>query len=159
MKSELVIVKGQEFKISVQDTIKEDDIFIEQYKQAADMLNAILSENQDSDKNKNNTIHLWQQTEYENNIIAFCGDRGDGKSSAMLTFINALCCKDDHKEDDEIDLFKNRIDKKTYIAEPIVIDHSLMMYIMCWILYLQKCIKTSMTNTRRIIGKVMNQRH
>lgn len=71
MKSELVIVKGQEFKISVQDTIKEDDIFIEQYKQAADMLNAILSENQDSDKNKNNTIHLWQQTEYENNIIAF----------------------------------------------------------------------------------------
>ena len=124
MKSELVIVKGQEFKISVQDTIKEDDIFIEQYKQAADMLNAILSENQDSDKNKNNTIHLWQQTEYENNIIAFCGDRGDGKSSAMLTFINALCCKDDHKEDDEIDLFKNRIDKKTYIAEPIVIDPS-----------------------------------
>lgn len=124
MKSELVIVKGQEFKISVQDTIKEDDIFIEQYKQAADMLDAILSENQDSDKNKNNTIHLWQQTEYENNIIAFCGDRGDGKSSAMLTFINALCCKDDHKEDDEIDLFKNRIDKKTYIAEPIVIDPS-----------------------------------
>ncbi len=124
MKSELVIVKGQEFKISVQDTIKEDDIFIEQYKQAADMLDAILSENQDSDKNKNNTIHLWQQTEYENNIIAFCGDRGDGKSSAMLTFINALCCKDDHKEDDEIELFKNRIDKKTYIAEPIVIDPS-----------------------------------
>ena len=124
MKSELVIVKGQEFKISVQDRIKKDDIFIEQYEQAADMLEAILSETQDSDVHKNNTIHSWQQTEYENNIIAFCGDRGDGKSSAMLTFINALCCKDDHKEDDEIDLFKNRIDKKTYIAEPIVIDPS-----------------------------------
>lgn len=38
MKSELVIVKGQEFKISVQDRIKKDDIFIEQYEQAADML-------------------------------------------------------------------------------------------------------------------------
>ena len=103
MKSELVIVKGQEFKISVQDRIKKDDIFIEQYEQAADMLEAILSETQDSDVHKNNTIHSWQQTEYENNIIAFCGDRGDGKSSAMLTFINALCCKDDHKENDEID--------------------------------------------------------
>ena len=123
MKSELVIVKGQEFKIFVQDRIKEDDIFIEQYEQAADMLEAIL-ETQDWDSHENSAIHSWQQTEYENNIIAFCGDRGDGKSSAMLTFINALCCKDDHKENDEIDLFKNRIDKKTYIAEPIVIDPS-----------------------------------
>lgn len=123
MKSELVIVKGQEFKISVQDTIKEDDIFIEQYKQAADMLDAILSENQDLDKNKNNTIHSWQQTEYENNIIAFCGERGDGKSSAMLTFINALCCRKKKKNKDN--LFENCENiQDVEIAEPIVIDPS-----------------------------------
>ena len=30
-KSKLEIVKGEEFKISVKDCIKEDDIFIEQY--------------------------------------------------------------------------------------------------------------------------------
>lgn len=125
MKSELVIVKGQEFKISVQDTIKKDDIFIEQYEQAADMLEAILSENQDSDVHKNNTIHSWQQTEYENNIIAFCGDRGDGKSSAMLTFINALWDKNEPEKDNEAELFKKRKKiKNVNIAEPIVIDPS-----------------------------------
>lgn len=125
MKSELVIVKGQEFKISVQDRIKKDDIFIEQYEQAADMLEAILSETQDSDVHKNNTIHSWQQTEYENNIIAFCGDRGDGKSSAMLTFINALWDKDEPEKDNEAELFKKRKKiKNVNIAEPIVIDPS-----------------------------------
>lgn len=124
MKSELVIVKGQEFKIFVQDRIKEDDIFIEQYEQAADMLEAIL-ETQDWDSHENSAIHSWQQTEYENNIIAFCGERGDGKSSAMLTFINALCCKNGSKKDDEVDLFKNceKIEN-THIVEPIVIDPS-----------------------------------
>ena len=125
MKSELVIVKGQEFKISVQDRIKKDDIFIEQYEQAADMLEAILSETQDFDGHKNNTMHSWQQTEYENNIIAFCGDRGDGKSSAMLTFINALWYKDEPEKDNEAEIFKKRKKiKNANIAEPIVIDPS-----------------------------------
>ena len=29
--SELIITKGQEFKIVVKDSIKEDDVFIDQY--------------------------------------------------------------------------------------------------------------------------------
>ena len=32
----------------------------------------------------------WKKVETENNIIAFCGERGEGKSSAMFTFINAV---------------------------------------------------------------------
>lgn len=40
--SELIITKGQEFKIVVKDSIKEDDVFIDQYEQAAGMLNTIV---------------------------------------------------------------------------------------------------------------------
>lgn len=41
--SELIITKGQEFKIVVKDSIKEDDVFIDQYEQAAGMLNTIVA--------------------------------------------------------------------------------------------------------------------
>lgn len=126
MKSELTIIKGQEFKISVKDSIKEDDIFIEQYKQAASMLNTILEKNQE-DEDEYEKEYPWQQTEYENNIIAFCGERGDGKSSAMLTFINAIYKRDKDKKDDNkgIDIFKEYENiKKSYISKPIVIDPS-----------------------------------
>lgn len=34
-KTELIITKGQEFKIVVKDSIRDDDVFIEQYEQAA----------------------------------------------------------------------------------------------------------------------------
>ena len=43
-KSELIITKGQEFKIVVKDSIRDDDVFIEQYEQAAGMLNTIVAE-------------------------------------------------------------------------------------------------------------------
>lgn len=119
-KSELVIVKGQEFKISVKEHIKKEDIFLAQYKQAADMLETIIKESK-----KDDAEQPWQKTEYENNIIAFCGERGEGKSSAMLTFINAIYHKNDVKNNDEIDLFENcTCTKNSYIAEPIVIDPS-----------------------------------
>lgn len=125
MKSELTIIKGQEFKISVKDSIKEDDIFIEQYKQAASMLNTILEKNQE-DEDEYEKEYSWQRTEYENNIIAFCGERGDGKSSAMLTFINAIYNRDKDKKDDKgIDIFKEYENiRKSYISKPIVIDPS-----------------------------------
>lgn len=32
----------------------------------------------------------WLKIESENNIIAFCRERGEGKSSAMISFINAV---------------------------------------------------------------------
>lgn len=121
MKSKLEIVKGKEFKISVKDFIEEDDIFIEQYEQAADILDTILTKDR-----KGNSNYLWQKTEYENNIIAFCGERGDGKSSAMLTFINAIYSgKNNENTNGKYDILNghNNI-KNSYIAEPIVIDPS-----------------------------------
>ena len=135
----LTIIKGQEFKVVDKHFIGEDDIFLDQYKQAAEMLNTIVNESKGSAEN-----HFLN--EYENNIIAFCGERGEGKSSAMLTFINSLY--EDYWEDEEgeeevednsndnkkentdkepkrYNLFKNyrNLDKK-HFAEPIIVDPS-----------------------------------
>lgn len=137
--STLTIIKGQEFKVVDKHFIGEDDIFLDQYKQAAEMLNTIVNESKGSAEN-----HFLN--EYENNIIAFCGERGEGKSSAMLTFINSLY--EDYWEDEEgeeevednsndnkkentdkepkrYNLFKNyrNLDKK-HFAEPIIVDPS-----------------------------------
>ena len=63
---QLVIKKGEEFKISVKDKIETTDLFYDQYISAAKMLNDIVSI-VDIDKQK------WENSEFENNIIAFCG--------------------------------------------------------------------------------------
>ena len=90
-KTELIITKGQEFKIVVKDSIRDDDVFIEQYEQAAGMLNTIVAESIVAAEKSDKTFNaLYSLNEYENNIIAFCGERGEGKSSAMLTFINLI---------------------------------------------------------------------
>lgn len=134
----LTIIKGQEFKVVDKHFIGEDDIFLDQYKQAAEMLNTIVNESKGSAEN-----HFLN--EYENNIIAFCGERGEGKSSAMLTFINSLYedyWEDEEEEEDEeetednkkentdkepkrYNLFRNyrNLDKK-HFAEPIIVDPS-----------------------------------
>lgn len=125
-KSELIITKGQEFKIVVKDSIRDDDVFIEQYEQAAGMLNTIVAESivavEKSDKSFNT---LYSLNEYENNIIAFCGERGEGKSSAMLTFINSLYTnlpKTLQGEDKFYEKYQELY--KVHFSEPIIIDPS-----------------------------------
>ena len=39
--SVITISKGEKFKISIKDEIREDDIFINEYQRAADMLDEI----------------------------------------------------------------------------------------------------------------------
>lgn len=85
MRKQLRIIKDEEFKIQIREKINEYDPFFEQYQQATYLLEKILraAENERHDSSGN-------ITEYSNNIIAFCGERGDGKSSAMMSFINEL---------------------------------------------------------------------
>ena len=80
----LTVIKGQEFKLSLKKKIEEQDIFYDQYLEAATMLDDIVVNDEDDNQ------ATWAKVETENNIIAFCGERGEGKSSAMFTFINAL---------------------------------------------------------------------
>lgn len=75
----LKVIRGQEFKVRVEDKIDDNNIFKNEYDRAGQMLDSILMA-----KNHSENIDL----ECENNVIAFCGERGDGKTSAMLTFMN-----------------------------------------------------------------------
>lgn len=114
---ELVIKRGEEFKISVKDKIEKTDLFYDQYISAAKMLNDIVSY---ADKD----TPEWEHSEFENNIIAFCGERGEGKSSAMMSFSKAVYEHDNHPD---VLIFEG-LDgiKSTYFAEPIVIDPSML---------------------------------
>lgn len=116
-KRELVIKKGEEFKISIKDKIETTDLFYDQYISAAKMLDDIVSiADDDFDK--------WEKSEFENNIIAFCGERGEGKSSAMISFTKAVY---EHSDDNEALIFADcKNIKNTYFAEPIVIDPSML---------------------------------
>lgn len=117
----LTIIKGQEFKVVDKHFIGEDDIFLDQYKKAAEMLNTIVNESKESVEN-----HFLN--EYENNIIAFCGERGEGKSSAMLTFINSLYVdyeKIKNEKDNIYSIYNEYLNlKKTYFSQPIFVDPS-----------------------------------
>lgn len=127
-KAKLKINKGEEFKIAIKDIKDGDTIFYDQYKQALRMLETIvktshtIQEKEQKDKEENKKNRNWQSEDYENNIIAFCGERGEGKSSAMCTFIKSLISIDEELLDDmgiESDKIKN-----TYFDEPIIIDPS-----------------------------------
>ena len=118
MKNEkiLTVIKGQEFKLSLKDKIEIKDIFYDQYLEAATMLENIVA-NEESDKQPD-----WKKAETENNIIAFCGERGEGKSSAMFTFTNAVVNQKEQKESTIFAQCENV--KNTVFSEPIVIDPS-----------------------------------
>lgn len=119
-KRELVIKRGEEFKISVKDKIEKTDLFYDQYILAVKMMNDIVSY---SDKDKSDKAE-WEHSEFENNIIAFCGERGEGKSSAMISFTKAVYEHDDYT-DKSIFFGLDHI-KNTYFVEPIVIDPSML---------------------------------
>lgn len=124
--SELIITKGQEFKIVVKDSIKEDDVFIDQYEQAAGMLNTIVAESIAAGERAEKSVKaLYSLNEYENNIIAFCGERGEGKSSAMLTFINSLYTNlpKTLQGDDKFYAGYPEL-RKVHFSAPIIIDPS-----------------------------------
>ncbi len=124
--SEITIIKGEEFKIAVKKEIKQDDIFISEYKRAAGMLDEIAGALKEAEKEE--AVCSWKESDFENNIIAFCGERGEGKSSVMMSFANAVY-EDKNKKNIIFEECKNL--KNLKFAEPI------MMYIMCWILYWQ----------------------
>lgn len=88
------ILDGQNFGIHVEEKIKEDDFFFHEYEMAVRHLNEIWKSQTAPKKYQDD---FW--IENPNNIIAFCGERGSGKSSVMVSFIHALC--ESGKRDDQ----------------------------------------------------------
>lgn len=89
----ITIIKGQEYKVCKINIDDENNFLYNSYLQALDCLEEI-QEFREYTKNvrSNNQIHNKYHLNYENlnNIIAFCGERGQGKTSAMISFADIL---------------------------------------------------------------------
>ncbi len=92
---QIIVEQGNEFKVKVREItnnirvndIFANDIFGDAYKQSALRVEEIVAVTKSLIKNnKGNSSHV----DYLNNIIAFTGERGQGKSSAMLSFTEYL---------------------------------------------------------------------
>lgn len=112
--AKLKLFKGREFKVYVADNIQEDDLFFYEYRKAAEMLNEIVQYNRKNDDRL--------KLEYENNIIAFCGERGEGKSSAMMSFVKAMISN--NRKSQKIFEDFNEIENVNF-SEPVIVDPSL----------------------------------
>lgn len=71
----LIYKTGREHGEIVETQDFEESIFAEQYARALSLVNQFIESNENSDNLK---------------IVAFCGDRGEGKSSCMRTVLNML---------------------------------------------------------------------
>ena len=96
MASEFVITikKGEEYRAKDNDPVwEENTFFAEAYQQARTCLGEIIDISRATCpqfSNQSDEDITAQLRGCTNNIIAFCADRGHGKTSAMLSFCNAL---------------------------------------------------------------------
>lgn len=120
---QIIIEQGNEFNYKIGD-VKSNDIFINEYNQAALRLEEIVTATKNyEEKNKNNIKNKIKvsESDFLNNIIAFTGERGQGKSSAMHSFSHDLlinCENSDiaYGENTKISKFKklDTIDPSTF---------------------------------------------
>ena len=82
----IIIEQGNEFKIYDRKTNINEDIFREEYQKANEIKDSLIYYSNVTN-NTHQGNHVW---EHLNNIIAFCGERGQGKSSAMIQFTYSL---------------------------------------------------------------------
>ena len=99
---EITVKRGEEFQAKQENIYDGKTFFHDAYRQAASCLVEILSSSEDylnrmesrdreedwwmSDNERDNQRLLG----YPNNVIAFCAERGHGKTSAMTSFSSAL---------------------------------------------------------------------
>ena len=82
------IVAGEEYQLRIIDEKSNisEDFFYDVHCKAFKEVSKIVSENKSLDNEQNSKSII----ETSNNIVCFCGERGQGKSSAMLSFSNLL---------------------------------------------------------------------
>lgn len=112
---------SNDYKPQIKEDISTSDVFFEQYRTASDILENILSVYASI---KDKTDSNYNKIEYPNNVIAFCGERGDGKTSMLLSFMNLLRKYKDGKNKAS-DLFANKDNiNKVMFADEIYVDPS-----------------------------------
>lgn len=87
------IKEGNELHTATMDTYDEDAFFYSSYQQAAATVTKIVKLSNDyltKPARSSTSSGAPSYAQYHNNIVAFCADRGQGKTSAMLSMAEAL---------------------------------------------------------------------
>ncbi|MCX2454305.1 hypothetical protein OQX61_23745 [Pedobacter sp. PLR] len=116
--SKLIIDLNDEYKVKIENGSEfKNSIFKEVYDNAAKIVNEIIKQSSGD----------FKYDEY-NNIIAFTGERGKGKSSSMISFMNSLVEMDENNTKKHETSYSNEVlplvNKKTF-GTIDVIDPSL----------------------------------
>lgn len=99
------IKSGAEYQVFVDDPknlCDESKFFYPVYRKSAELVEEIVSDFLENEGD-------FFETDYHNNIIMYCAERGSGKSSAMYTFANAL--EQSQKNSDVSEALKKLFDK------------------------------------------------
>lgn len=87
MKKSIEISKGDEYRAKIERELKKGTLFEDVYKKANDIVIEIIRETKElrnRDENQMGCCKNFQ--DMSNNIVAFCAERGQGKTSAMQSF-------------------------------------------------------------------------
>lgn len=126
----LEIIKGREHELlSEQDIMDASKLMYPAFQDALTALRGILDssinwhksnnafasgQSRSSDNKQENNLYG-----YANNILAFCASRGQGKTSAMLSFSNALANYNHNEDDTHPELARKLMDCCFYTMPPI----------------------------------------
>ena len=95
----LTIDLSEEYKIKIENPDRLKGSFFEDiYIKAADAVEDIIEQTEKSNKKSDQNDPFLNEKQDYNNIIAFCGERGTGKSSAMISFAQSLLRLNDSKD-------------------------------------------------------------
>lgn len=112
---------GDEYRVCIDDAkniCKKDRFFYPVFRKSAELVKEIVSHFSD----RVNDDGYILESDYHNNIIMYCAERGSGKSSAMCTFANALALSRESGDVSESlgKLFdKNLNDYNFFVLDPI----------------------------------------
>lgn len=115
--SKIVIWQGDEYRAKVETEYKSDIFFAEVYESAERIIRSIVN-NSHARKSKEGSKSSKSKSliTEDNNVIVFCGKRGQGKTSAMKTVAFYMENENSVIADEEDNLFK---DTHFYVLETI----------------------------------------
>ena len=126
----IFIRKDEVYRTRIEDVTNKNQFFYPVYQQARDSLLELIKYSQKYWEENGTANHLKEANRnpmrlrgYPNNFIAFCADRGHGKTSAMLSFSKALT-----NPDKDVTFWKENMDALRFFAlesiDPTVLENT-----------------------------------
>jgi len=120
----IIFRQGEENGIVIEHKDFENSIFVNQYNQAIEIFNRLLSQQEQRRKNLagKKSISIPVVDNQYSNIISFCGDRGEGKTSCMSSFATILTDEKVRKEAKRVLEFPKNKENEDILLSPEMID-------------------------------------